>query len=96
MIKMTENMKKIINEELSIEEGAVKIIYGFNKGYYFKMMKAFCEASDLVKKRILIACGYKGITLSNYMNGERLFYGSKGRWDVIFITDRNRKNSALL
>ena len=54
-----------------------------------KAMKAFCEASDLVKKRILIACGYKGITLSNYMNGERLFYGSKGRWDVIFITDRN-------
>ena len=28
-----------------LEEGAVKIIYGFNKGFYFKMLIAFCEAS---------------------------------------------------
>ena len=46
-IRFTLDMKKIINEELSIEEGAVKIIYGFNKGYYFKMMKAFCEAANI-------------------------------------------------
>lgn len=46
-IRYTLDMKKIINEELSIEDGAVRIIYGFNKGYYFKMMKAFCEASKI-------------------------------------------------
>lgn len=46
-IRFSLDMKKIINEELSIEEGAVKIIYGFNKGYYFKMMKAFCEAANI-------------------------------------------------
>jgi excinuclease ABC subunit A len=46
-IRYSLDMKKIINEELSIEEGAVKIIYGFNKGYYFKMMKAFCEAANI-------------------------------------------------
>ncbi|MFA6789871.1 MAG: excinuclease ABC subunit UvrA, partial [Arcobacteraceae bacterium] len=46
-IRFSLDMKKIINEELSIEEGAVKIIYGFNKGYYFKMMKAFCEAAQI-------------------------------------------------
>jgi excinuclease ABC subunit A len=46
-IRYALDMKKIINEELSIEEGAVRIIYGFNKGYYFKMMKAFCEAANI-------------------------------------------------
>ncbi len=46
-IRFALDMKKIINEELSIDEGAVKIIYGFNKGYYFKMMKAFCEAANI-------------------------------------------------
>ncbi len=33
---------KIIDSDLSIEKGAVKIIYGFNKGYYFTFLKAFC------------------------------------------------------
>ncbi|RXJ60061.1 excinuclease ABC subunit UvrA [Candidatus Marinarcus aquaticus] len=46
-IRYALDMKKIINEELSIEDGAVRIIYGFNKGYYFKMMKAFCEAANI-------------------------------------------------
>lgn len=46
-IRYALDMKKIINEELSIEDGAVRIIYGFNKGYYFKMLKAFCEAADI-------------------------------------------------
>jgi excinuclease ABC subunit A len=44
-------MKKIINEDLSIDEGAIKIIYGFNKGYYFKMLKAFCEGADIDTKK---------------------------------------------
>jgi excinuclease ABC subunit A len=42
-IRYTLDMKKVINEELSIDDGAIKIIYGFNKGYYFKMLKAFCQ-----------------------------------------------------
>jgi len=46
-IRYTLDMKKIINEELPIEDGAVRFIFGFNKGYYFKMMKAFCEAADI-------------------------------------------------
>ncbi len=46
-IRYTIDMKKVINEELSIEEGAVKIIYGFNKGYYFKMLKAYCEGANI-------------------------------------------------
>jgi len=46
-IRYTLDMKKVVNEELSIDEGAIKIIYGFNKGYYFKMLKAYCEAASI-------------------------------------------------
>jgi len=34
---------KIIVRDLSIEKGAIKIVYGFNKGYYFTFLKGFCE-----------------------------------------------------
>jgi excinuclease ABC subunit A len=46
-IRYALDMKKVINEELPIEEGAIKVIYGFNKGFYFKMLVAFCEASGI-------------------------------------------------
>ncbi|MEA3288990.1 MAG: excinuclease ABC subunit UvrA [Campylobacterota bacterium] len=46
-IRYTLDMKKVINSDISIDEGAIKVIYGFNKGYYFKMLKAFCEAADI-------------------------------------------------
>ncbi len=42
-IKYSLDLKKIINESLPIEDGAIKIIYGFNKGYYFIFLKAFCK-----------------------------------------------------
>ena len=38
---------KIIDRDLSIEKGAVKIVYGFNKGYYFTFLKGFCEANAI-------------------------------------------------
>ncbi|MCT7909171.1 excinuclease ABC subunit UvrA [Arcobacter lacus] len=46
-IRYTLDMKKVIDEDLTIEDGAIKIIYGFNKGFYFKMLIAFCEQSDI-------------------------------------------------
>jgi excinuclease ABC subunit A len=42
-IRYSIDMTKIIDENLSIESGAIKILYGFNKGYYFRLLKAFCE-----------------------------------------------------
>lgn len=42
-IRYALDMKKVIDEDLAIEDGAIKIIYGFNKGFYFKMLIAFCE-----------------------------------------------------
>ena len=46
-IRYALDMKKIINEELPIDDGAIRIIYGFNKGYYFKMLKAYCESAKI-------------------------------------------------
>ena len=39
--------EKIIDQDLSIEKGAVKIVYGFNKGYYFTFLKGFCAHNDI-------------------------------------------------
>ncbi len=39
--------EKIIDADLTIENGAVKIVYGFNKGYYFTFLKGFCEANGI-------------------------------------------------
>jgi len=46
-IRYSLDMKKVINEELPLENGAIKIIYGFNKGYYFKMLIAYCNAAGI-------------------------------------------------
>jgi excinuclease ABC subunit A len=39
--------EKIIDQDLTIEKGAVKIVYGFNKGYYFTFLKGFCVANNI-------------------------------------------------
>ena len=41
------DQEKIIDQDLCIEKGAVKIVYGFNKGYYFTFLKGFCAANDI-------------------------------------------------
>lgn len=39
--------EKIIDENLSLENGSVKIMYGFNKSYYYKFLIAFCEQNEI-------------------------------------------------
>lgn len=46
-IRFTLDMKKVVNNDISIADGAIKVIYGFNKGYYFKMLQAYCEAAEI-------------------------------------------------
>jgi len=46
-IRYALDYDKIIDSELPIEKGAIKIVYGFNKGYYFTFLKAFCAASGI-------------------------------------------------
>ncbi|MEA3522883.1 MAG: excinuclease ABC subunit UvrA [Campylobacterota bacterium] len=46
-IRYALDHEKIIDGDLCIEKGAVKIVYGFNKGYYFTFLKGFCEANKI-------------------------------------------------
>ncbi|NCD11468.1 MAG: excinuclease ABC subunit UvrA [Epsilonproteobacteria bacterium] len=46
-IRYTLDLKKIINEHVSINEGAIKIFYGFNKSFYAKFLEAYCEAAGI-------------------------------------------------
>jgi len=46
-IRYALDIDKIIDGDLSIEKGAVKIVYGFNKGYYFTFLKGFCAHNDI-------------------------------------------------
>jgi excinuclease ABC subunit A len=46
-IRYAIDLSKVIDEHQSIEGGAVKIFYGFNKGYYSKFLNGFCEANDI-------------------------------------------------
>jgi len=41
-IRFALDHDKIIDPDLGISKGAVKIIYGFNKGYYFTFLKGYC------------------------------------------------------
>ena len=46
-IRYALDIKKVIDPHLPIEKGAVKLLYGFNKGYYFKLLLGFCEAAGI-------------------------------------------------
>jgi excinuclease ABC subunit A len=46
-IRYRLDLKKVIDSELPIKDGAIKILYGFNKSYYFKFLTAFCEQNDI-------------------------------------------------
>jgi len=46
-IRYAIDLKKVIDQELTIEKGAIKIMYGFNKSYYTKFLNAFCLQNDI-------------------------------------------------
>lgn len=46
-IRYVIDLKKVIDSALSIDKGAVKIMYGFNKSYYTKFLNAFCEQNQI-------------------------------------------------
>jgi excinuclease ABC subunit A len=46
-IRYALDLSKIIDYEKSLEKGSVKILYGFNKSYYYKFLMAFCESEKI-------------------------------------------------
>jgi len=50
-IRYTLDLNKIIDEHKSIDEGAIRLFYGFNKSFYAKFLKGFCDASGISTKK---------------------------------------------
>ncbi|WP_459875533.1 excinuclease ABC subunit UvrA [Campylobacter concisus] len=50
-IRYSLDMSKIIDEEKSIENGAIKLLYGYNMSYYYKFLLAFCEQNEIDIKK---------------------------------------------
>ncbi|BCD60087.1 MULTISPECIES: excinuclease ABC subunit UvrA [unclassified Nitratiruptor] len=46
-IRYTLDLQKIIDQHKSIEKGAIKFLYGYNKSYYYKFLMAFCEQEGI-------------------------------------------------
>ncbi len=46
-IRYVIDLTKVIDTAISIDKGAVKIMYGFNKSYYTKFLTAYCEQNDI-------------------------------------------------
>ncbi len=46
-IKYAINFNKIIDENLSLSDGAIRLFYGFNKSYYHKYLMAFCDTAGI-------------------------------------------------
>lgn len=75
-IRYAIDLKKIIDSDLSIDKGAVKIMYGFNKSYYTKFLTAFCEQNGI---NIRIPYG----ELPEYQQ-KAILYGIGGTVDFIW------------
>jgi len=46
-IRYDIDLHKIIDETLSIDKGAIKTMYGFNKSYYAKLLESFCKQNAI-------------------------------------------------
>ncbi|MCX2683472.1 excinuclease ABC subunit UvrA [Campylobacter sp. MIT 21-1685] len=79
-IRYTLDMKKILDENISIENGAVKTMYGFNKSYYYKFLIAFCEQNNINIKT--------PFTLLSEEEKKLIFYGNAKT--IVFFWKRHR------
>ncbi len=46
-IRYTLDFNKIIDQHKSIQKGAIRFIYGYNKSYYYNFLLAFCEQEGI-------------------------------------------------
>ncbi|MCD8212826.1 MAG: excinuclease ABC subunit UvrA, partial [Campylobacter sp.] len=50
-IRYSLDMSKVIDEEKTVENGAIKLLYGYNMSYYYKFLLAFCEQNGVDTKK---------------------------------------------
>jgi len=46
-VKFAIDLDKIIKEDASVEKGAIRVMYGFNKSYYYQFLLAFCQQNKI-------------------------------------------------
>ncbi len=49
-IRFSLDLNKLIDESLPLEKGAIKLMYGYNKSFYFKFLTAFCKLEQIDMK----------------------------------------------
>ena len=83
-----------IIDDCSLSHGNTQVFKKAIKDYgsekVVNALNAFCNASQLEKIRVLVACGYKGTYLSDCIGRNRYFFGNNDKWDVLFISDQNQ------
>ncbi|AQW87246.1 UvrABC nucleotide excision repair complex, subunit UvrA [Campylobacter pinnipediorum subsp. caledonicus] len=50
-IKYSLDMSKIVDDQKSIEAGAIRTLHGYNMSYYYKFLIAFCEQNSIDTKK---------------------------------------------
>ncbi|EPW1223706.1 excinuclease ABC subunit UvrA [Campylobacter upsaliensis] len=84
-IRYTLDMKKIIDETLSLENGAIKTMYGFNKSYYYKFLIAFCEQNQIPIKIPFSELSEEQKRLILYGNAKQIdFFWKRNRFKRTF------------
>ncbi|RDU68970.1 excinuclease ABC subunit UvrA [Helicobacter cholecystus] len=79
-MKYSIDIKKILNASIPLNEGAIKFIFGFNRGYYNMLFEGFCKANKIdVSKSFeeLSSQEQKALLYGNSVEVELTWRGSK-------------------
>lgn len=71
-IRYSLDLSKVIDEEKSVENGAIKLLYGYNMSYYYKFLLAFCEQNGVDIKKPFFELGEDERRLVLYGNAKEV------------------------
>ena len=77
-IRYSIDIKKILDRSLPLTEGGIKIFYGFNKGYYNELFRAFCLANQINPKATFEDLQEREQKIILYGNGDSVSFSWKG------------------
>lgn len=77
-IRYSIDIKKILDKSLPLMEGGIKIFYGFNKGYYNELFRAFCLANQINPKATFEDLQEREQKIILYGNGDSVSFSWKG------------------
>lgn len=77
-IRYSIDIKKILDKSRPLMEGGIKIFYGFNKGYYNELFRAFCLANQINPKATFEDLQEREQKIILYGNGDSVSFSWKG------------------